>query len=114
MLTDTKILPVTLESVSVSVESISVSVESLSVSLEAISQSIARLPTRDEMNTAISDSFDELARMVAVGFKETNGMIYQLQRDFNGMESRFNDLEETVSNNYGFRLRKIESRLQMA
>lgn len=128
MLTDTKIVPVTLESLSVSVESISVSVESLSVSLKAISQSIAKLPTREEMNAAIDGSIEEFARMVAAGFKETDALFYKMDKRFDGLENRFDGLEnrfggledrfggleETVSQNYGFRLRKIESRLQMA
>ena len=128
MLTDTKIAPVTLES-------LSTSVESLSVSLKAISQSIAKLPTREEMNAAIDGSIEEFARMVAAGFKETDALFYKMDKRFDGLENRFGGLEdrfdglenrfggledrfggleETVSQNYGFRLRKIESRLQMA
>lgn len=77
------------------------------------------------MNIAISDSFDELARMVAAGFKETNGMVYQLQSDFNGLQGelhgfrnevhgRFDSFEETVATNHGHRLRRIETKLQLA
>jgi hypothetical protein len=133
--------PATLESVSVSVDSLSITigslsttVDSLSTKVDSIAQSIgnlvtreefkkeiSKLPTRDEMNTAISDSFDELARMVAVGFKETNGMIYSLEKRFDGLESRFDGmenrfdgLEETLVTNHGHRLRRIESKLQLA
>lgn len=108
------------------------------ITLESIAQSIEKLPTREEMN----DSIDELARMVAVGFKETNGMVYGLQKDVNGLKTDvgilktdvntlktdvnglrgdvkglrtdFNDLEDTVTANHGHRLRRIESKLQLA
>ena len=115
-MSNTQKLPITLESLSISIESISQSIGKLATrdELKEVRDQVMKLPTRDEMNTAISDSFDELARMVAVGFKETNGMIYTLQRDFNGMESRFGDLADTVAINRGHRLRRIESKLQLA
>jgi uncharacterized coiled-coil DUF342 family protein len=82
--------------------------------------------------TTTKVTIDDLAVMVAKGFKETNDNLVSFKaetinkfREINEkfketndnigrLAQRFDELEDTVANNHGHRLRRIESKLQLA
>ena len=97
--------------------------------------------TKSELNLIRSGkriSMDELARMIAKGFKEVgenfNGRFVRIEDriakvetrltnveqnmatkdDIVRLENRFDSLEKTIYSDHGRRLRKIETKLQIA
>ncbi|MES2314531.1 MAG: hypothetical protein V4524_01155 [Patescibacteria group bacterium] len=114
---------------------------------EYIDNAVSKLATKDELNEVksivkdlptkadLENSFDELARMTAVGFNEMDSRFVKiderfeqvderfnqmdirfdtLEGRFDRLENRFDGLEETVINKHGRRLSKLESKLQVA
>ncbi len=120
------------------------------ITLESIAESIGRLathddikklPTHDEVHHIVkkavnhlptkkdlSDSFDELARMVAVGFRETDKMFVELKTEmgdfksevyerFDKVDERFNKVDMRLDgidlrlDKVDIRLNKVESKL---
>lgn len=63
----------------------------------AISTAVSNLPTRDEMNTAIENSFDDLARMVAGGFAGVDKRFDDMDKKFT---EKFDNLEQKVDRNH--------------
>ena len=80
---------------------------------DELNNAVSKLATKDELNevknivkglptkTDLDDSFDELARMVAVGFKENDEM-------YNGLKSELGDFRSEVRD----RFEEVNTRLE--
>ena len=121
--------PVTLESMAVTLESVVRSIDGLTVRVD-------KIPTRDEMNKIMDGKIDDLAVMVAKGFKESDINLMSLKKQmevgfreantniesfrkevnerFDLFEDRTELLEKTLFNDHARRIRKIETKLQIA
>jgi len=80
--------------------------KSVSTTLKSIAESIGKLPTHEDVSQIVGDavkelptktdlgeSFDELARMVAVGFKETDIMFADVNDRLNKIDGRLYGIE---------------------
>ena len=105
------------------------SLAALSSKIDSLAETVNKLPTRDEMNHVIEHSFNELADM-------TNGNFIQQESSFNArfgrlstelhdfkdevherfdrLDIRLTGMETIVVSNHGKRLRRIETKLQLA
>jgi predicted transcriptional regulator len=77
------------------------------VTLEAIGQliekSVAKLATKEEMKTAISDAVDGLAIAVKKGFEEVHTKFAKIDERFEKIDERFEQLE--------FKIDRMDTRL---
>ena len=105
------------------------SIATLSLKIDSLAETVNKLPTRDEMNHAIEHSFNELADMTNRNFiqqeksfvarfdqlsTELHEFKDEVHERFDRLDICLTGLETIVVSNHGKRLRRIETKLQLA